>query len=34
MKSGSSLEVESVFLKHVDEVIKENKSFLIEIGRL
>jgi len=34
MRSGSSNENESEFLKNVDEVIREGKAFLEEIGQL
>ena len=34
MKSGRSRANETLFLKLVDEVIKEEKDFLVEIGSL
>jgi len=34
MKSGRSRANETPFLKFVDEVIKEEKDFLVEIGNL
>jgi len=34
MRSGRSDENDSEFLKNVDEVIREEKAFLEEIGKL